>query len=155
MNNHTRDVNGLDLGILCSSDVRELNNFFEVRNYGQNWVSGMVCCLLDDFLVLEKLVGNQMTVFFLEASEHVCHGVIDGVCCVTADILKIRFLDRGNDLLHENLLDSRHFLKYTHFLGVRNLHVRINMGGCAIRDDKWTCESRTKKGVCEMSTYCA
>ena len=49
----------------------------------------MVCCLLDDVLALEKLVGNQPT----KVSDNVHHGVVDGVCRVIADIHKINFLN--------------------------------------------------------------
>ena len=56
-------------------------------------------------------------------SQHVRHGVIDGVRRVISDIHEICLLDCGNDLLHNVLLDSRHFAKNVQFLGVRNLRV--------------------------------
>ena len=71
----------------------------------------MICRLLGDLLALNKFVGHQLTVFLLEGSEHVRHGVVDGVCHTIENICEIRFLDRGNNLLHESLLDSCHLSK--------------------------------------------
>ena len=71
----------------------------------------MVCCLIDNVFELEDIVGYQLAVVFLEASENVSHGVIDGFRCRIVDTRKICLLDCGNDLLHRDLLYSYHFEK--------------------------------------------
>ena len=133
MNNHLRNVNKLDISIRCSGDVGELKKFFNGRKYGHNLFSRMLCCLIDDVLALETFVGHQTIIALLEESDHVCNGVVDGVCCAISDICRILFLDGGNDLLQKSLLEPPFFLKQTFFLGVRSLHVRICVGGCAVR----------------------
>ena len=111
------------LSVGCSGDIGELEKFFDGGKYGRNWVLKMVCCLLDYVLAFEEFMGHQLTIFFLEVSEHVCHGVLNGVCRAILDIREICLLDCGDDLLQEGLLNSRHFAKKTHFLGVCNSHV--------------------------------
>ena len=95
VNNHIRDVQGLELGIRCSGDVGQIKNFYDDGKYGRNWVPRMVCCLLDDVLALYKFVGHQLTLVLLEASEHVRHNVVTRVCHAVSDIRKILFLDCG------------------------------------------------------------
>ena len=101
----------------------KINNFFDGGKYGHNRVSRMLRGILGIVLALEDFVRHQLTIFFLKISEYVSHGVIDGFCCAIADILEIRLLECGNDLLHKGLLDYCHLAKKTHFLGVHNSHV--------------------------------
>ena len=49
----------------------------------------MVCCLLDNVLALKEFVRHQLTVVFLEVSEHARHNVVDGVFCEIADTREI------------------------------------------------------------------
>ena len=125
----------MDLVIKRYSDARKLKKLFDDGEYSRNRVSRVVCCLLDNVLAIENFVGHQLTVFLFEVSEHVCHGVIDGVFRVISDIHKILCLDRGNDMLHKSLFESCHLSKQTHFLGVCDSRVRIIVGGCSIWDD--------------------
>ena len=141
-----RNVHGLNLGIRCSNGVGELKNFFDDGKDALDWALRMVRRLLDNVLSLAKFVGHQLTVYFLEVSEHVRHGVVDVVSRVISDIRNIRFLNRGNDLLQETLLYSRNFSKQMHFLSVRNLYVRIHVGGCSVWDDEWTRVSWINEG---------
>ena len=39
----------------------------------------MVGCLLDNLFALEELVGHQLTVVVLKASQHIRHGVVDWI----------------------------------------------------------------------------
>ena len=98
----------------------------------------MVCHLLDNVLALKKFMGHKLTVVFLEVSEHIRHGAVDGFCCTIADIREIRFLDHVNYLLHESLFNSRNFSKKMHFLGVCDSNVIICVGCCAVRDNERT-----------------
>ena len=111
MNYYVCDVHGLELGVRCSGDVVELDKLFDGGKYSRDQVLWMVCLILDDVLVMEELVGHQLTVVVLEVSENILNGVVDRVCHEIADIHEIKLLDRGDDLLHEGLLDSRHFQK--------------------------------------------
>ena len=106
----------------------------------------MVHCLPSDVLSLEKFVGHQLTIFFLKVSYDICHGLVYGVSRAITDIHEIRFLKCGDDLLHGRFLDSRHFLKHTHFLRVSDSHVRICVVGCSVCDDERTCLSQVNKG---------
>ena len=132
------NVNGLELVIKHSSDVVELDKLLDGGEYSRDGVSRTLCHLLDDVLALEKFIGYQLIIFFLEESEHVRPGVIDGVCHAISDIREIHFLDCGNYLLHKSLFESSHFLKQAHLLGVRDSHVRIHVEGCTIQDDERT-----------------
>ena len=123
MNDDVGDVHGLVLCVGVSVDVDELKNFFDGGKYGRNWVSRMICGLLEDFLVLEYFLRYKLIIVFLEVSEHVSHGGIDGFCCAIVDICKILLLDCSNNLFHEGLLDLHHFSKKTHFLVVCDSHV--------------------------------
>ena len=89
-------------------------------------------------LLLEDIVGHQLTVVFLEASQYVRDGVVDRIGRVVMVISKVHFLDPWKHLLHENLLRSHHLSEQTHFLGVCNPHVGICVVGCAFRDYKRT-----------------
>ena len=111
MNNHIRDIHGLELEIQHSDDVSEPKKFFDGRKYSCDPVLRMVCCILNYVLALERCVRNQLTVVVLEASRYVCHCVVDGVYCTIAGIREIRLLNHGNNLLHKRLLNSLHFLK--------------------------------------------
>ena len=108
------NVNGLELVIKHSSDVVELDKLLDGGEYSRDGVSRTLCHLLDDVLALEKFIGYQLIIFFLEESEHVRPGVIDGVCHEISDIREIHFLDCGNYLLHKSLFESSHFLKQAH-----------------------------------------
>ena len=111
VNNHIRDVHSLELGIQRSGDVRDPEKFFCGGEYSRDQVLRMVCRIIEDILALHKFVGHQLTVVFLEVSEHVCYGVVDGVCCAISGIRKIRLLNHGDDFLHKSLLKYCHFSK--------------------------------------------
>ena len=96
LNYHVCNVHGLDFSVGCYGDVSELDKFFDVRKYGTDKVSRMVCHLLEDVLTLKDFVGNKLNVVFLEVSDHVRHGVVDGVRCLIADIREIRLLEPVN-----------------------------------------------------------
>ena len=104
-----RNVHILNLGIRCSNGFGELKNFFDDGKDALDWALRMVRRLLDNVLSLAKFVGHQLTVYFLEVSEHVRHGVVDVVSRVISDIRNIRFLNRGNNFLHKSLIEFRHF----------------------------------------------
>ena len=123
MNYHIGDVQVLVLRVGGSGDVRELEKFFDSRKYGRNQLSRMVSRRLDDIIVLEEFMWYQLTIVFFEASENSSYGVVDGVRCEIADICEICLLGCAEDLLHENLLDSLHLAKETHFIGVCNSSV--------------------------------
>ena len=89
---------------------------------------------------------HQLTVVFFEVGDQVCHIVIDGVFRAIMAICEIRFLGGSDNLLHKSLFGSCHFSKQTHLLSVRNLHVRICVGGCAIQDDERTRVSLVANG---------
>ena len=91
-------------------------------------------------------MGYQLTVVVLEVSQHIHHGVVGEFCSVIVDVCEMQFLDHFNDFLHKSLLDSRHFSKHTHFLGVCDLRVGISMGGCDVWDDERTWVSQVEKG---------
>ena len=147
MNYHVCDIHGLVLSVGCYDDVRKLEKLFDGGKYGRNQVLRMLCHLLDDFLALEEFMMHQLTVFFLKVSYHVRHGVVDGVGCAVENIRKIGLLGCGDYLLHEVLLNSRHFAKKKHFLGVCNFHVVILVVDCFVQDDdriqmSWVNEGR-------------
>ena len=98
----------------------------------------IVSRLLENVFTFKKLVGHQLTIVVLEVSHHIHHSVVDSICCPFSDIHEVHFLDNWNDLLHNILIYSRHFSKQAHFIGVRDPHVRICVGGCAIWDDERT-----------------
>ena len=62
------------------------------------------------------------------------------------DICEVRFLKRGNNLLHESLLISRHLLEQTHYLSVCNPYDGICVDSCAVWDDEQTQVSGVDKG---------
>ena len=66
---------------------------------------------------------NQLTVVFLEVSENVRNGIIDEIRHEIEDIREIRLLNCGNNMLNEVLIDSHHFTKNMHFLGVCDSNV--------------------------------
>ena len=73
---------------------------------------------------------------FLQIHEYALHGVIYRVCRPVADIHLVRCLDRANDFLDESLLHSRHLTEQAHFFGVRDTHIGVRVGGCAVRNDE-------------------
>ena len=111
MNDHLGNVHVLMLHVGGYCDLRKIKKLFYGGKYGRNWVSRMVRHFLDNVLALEEFMWNQLTLVFLEASENVSHGVIDGFRCRIVDTRKICLLDCGNDLLHKDLLYSYHFEK--------------------------------------------
>ena len=74
--------------------------------------------------------------------EYARHSVDDVVHGPVADIRKICFLDRAKYLLHKSLFHSRHLTEQAHFLGVRDPHIGVYVGGCAVRIDERTRVSR-------------
>ena len=104
--NDVSSVNSLVLGVRLSGDAGKIEKFFNGGEYGRYQVSMIVYCLLDDVFALEELVGNQLTVVLLKVSQHVRDSVVDIIGRAVADIREVRFLDCGNNLLHENLLHS-------------------------------------------------
>ena len=52
---------------------------FDGGEYSCDWVSRVVCCLLENALALKKSMGNQLTIAVLEVSQHICHSVVDEV----------------------------------------------------------------------------
>ena len=85
---------------------------------------------------------NQLTVVFLKVRKYARNGVINGVCGPVADIRQICSLDRANDLLHEILFHSCHFMEQAQFIGVRDPYVGVFMGSCAVCNDERTLVSR-------------
>ena len=124
------------------TNVSNIKKSFNGGEYGCYWVSGIVDRLLDNVFALRELVGHQMTVVVLKASQQVHGGAVDRIGCAVADIREVRFLDRGNVFLYESLLHYCHLLEQTHSIGVCDPHVGICVGGCAIRDDESTRVSR-------------
>ena len=55
-----------------------------------------------------------------------------------ADIRQISCLEHANDLLYDRLFHSRHLTGQAHLLGVRNPHVGVRVGNCAVRNDERT-----------------
>ena len=64
----------------------------------------MVFRILEEVLVLEEFLRHQLTVVFLEVSEHVSQSVIGGFCHAIADIPKICLLDCGGDFCTSSCL---------------------------------------------------
>ena len=120
MNDHVCNARGLVLHVGHSNDIKELKKFFGGIKYICDWFLRMVRRLIDDVLALDKFMRHQLTIVLLEVSENVSHSVVDGFCRVIVYIREISLLDYAKNLLHEGLLDSRHFEKYMHFLGVRD-----------------------------------
>ena len=96
MNYHVFGIHGLVLSVGCVGDVGELDNLFNIRKYGRDQVSRMVRCLIDNVLALKEFVRHKLTVVLLEVSEHILHGVIDGVHRAIVDIRNICLPDCGN-----------------------------------------------------------
>ena len=69
--NHIQDIHGLVLCVQNSGDVGKLKKLFNSGKYGCDWVSRIVCFLLDGVFVLKDLVGHQLTVVVLEVIQHV------------------------------------------------------------------------------------
>ena len=118
MNDHIYNIHDLVLSVGGSGEVGKPEKFFDGRKYGRDQVLSMVRHLLEDFIALEEFMWNQLTVFFLEASENVIHSVVDGFFCEIVDIREIRSLTVAAFFLHEGLLEYCHFAKKTHLLGV-------------------------------------
>ena len=95
----------------------------------------MIACLLYNVLVLKEFVWKSLPVILLNICEEIGHGVIDWIRRAIADIREIGLLNCGENLLYEGLLDSRHFVKETHFFGVRNAYFVVHVVGCDIWDD--------------------
>ena len=47
------DVHGLDLSVGCSVDIGILDKFFDGGKYGRDWVSRMVCHILNDAFAIK------------------------------------------------------------------------------------------------------
>ena len=92
MNDHICNVHDLVLSVGGSGDVGKPEKFFDGGKYGRDQVLRMVRHLLEDFIALEEFMWNQLTLFFLEASENVIHSVVDGFFCEIVDIREIRSL---------------------------------------------------------------
>ena len=75
--NHISDIHDSVLCIRSYGNVGELEKFFNGREYGRDWVSRMVGCLLDSIFALKDIVGHQLTVVIFEVSQHVRHGAVD------------------------------------------------------------------------------
>ena len=131
-------VHSLVLGVRRSGDVGKIEKFFNGGEYGRYRVSRIVYCLLENVFALEELVGHQLNVVVLKVIQHFRNGVVDRIGRAVADIRKVRFLDRQNNLLHKSLLHSRHIPEQTHSLGVCDMHAVIRMGSCAVRYDMRT-----------------
>ena len=116
VNDYAGNVHGLVLLVGGSGDVIKLEKFFDGKKDGCDWVSRVLCRLLDNVLTLKEFMWHQLTVVLLEVSDNVRHGVLDGISHAVADIREICLLDCGNDLLHKSLLDYRHFAKKNTFL---------------------------------------
>ena len=63
-------------------------------------------------------MGHQLTAVVLKVIQYVRNGVIDRIGRAVADILKVRFLYRGNNFLHESLIHSRYLLEQAQSLWV-------------------------------------
>ena len=98
VNDHLGDSHGLVLRVGGSGDVRELEKFFEGGKYGREWVSRVVCCLLDYVLALKEFMWYQLTVVFLEVSDNASHIVVGVMFCGIEDILEICLFNCGNYL---------------------------------------------------------
>ena len=59
-------VHSFVLGVRRSSDVGELNKFFNGGEKGRYWVSMIVDCLLDDVFALDNLMGHRLTIVVLK-----------------------------------------------------------------------------------------
>ena len=138
MKNEIIYVHILVLSVQCSGDVGKLKKFFNGVEYGRYRVSRIVDTLLVGVFALEDIMGNQLTLVVLRASQHVRDGAVDRIGLAVVDIREVRALERGNNLLHESLIHSRQLLEQTHSVGVCNPHVEIRLGSCAVQDDERT-----------------